>query len=134
MGNRAVITFAPYKASNVGIYVHWNGGQESIQGFMDACKALGFRSPENDPSYAMARLTQVIAAFFEGGLSVGVGKVSEFGDSDNGVWIVGGDWQIQGNKRGSEYRDELDALEMQKARDIAKLCVDRINCVIPGDK
>ena len=134
MGNRAVITCAPYAASNVGIYVHWNGGQESVQGFLDACKALRFRSPENDPSYAMARLVQVIGAFFEGGLSVGLGKVSEFGGLDNGVWIIGGDWQIQGNKQRSEFVETLTDPELEKAAEIAAMCVERINCVIPGEK
>jgi len=44
MGNRAVITTAPYSTSNVGIYVHWNGGRASVEGFLKACRELGYRN------------------------------------------------------------------------------------------
>lgn len=106
MGNRAVITTAPFKASNVGIYVHWNGGRASIDGFLQACKALGYRSPGMDPTYGMAQLTRVIATFFGDGLSVGIGPCSQLDcdNGDNGVYLIGDDWAIVGRKhhRGSE--------------------------------
>lgn len=97
MGNRAVITHAPFKQGNAAIYVHWNGGRESIEGFCGAAKELGFRSPDGDSAYGLARLTSIIALYF--GLtqdtSVGIGTVSDFGtDQDNGVYVIGNDWQI----------------------------------------
>ena len=109
MGNRAVITFAPFKATGVGIYVHWNGGRASVEGFLLACKRLEFRSPGVDQSYAMARLTQAITAYFTGGLSVGVGLVKDLdGDNgDNGTYVIGGDWEIVARRHhsGSEEID-----------------------------
>ena len=57
MGNRAVIT---NKAKNFGIYVHWNGGRDSIEGFLEAARRLKYRTPEEDASYAFARLTGAI--------------------------------------------------------------------------
>lgn len=108
MGNRAVIAFEG-KPDAVGVYVHWNGGRASVEGFLMACKANGFRSPESDPSYALARLVQVITAFFGDGLSVGVGPLRSLDcdNYDNGVYIVGGDWEITGRRynRGSEEVD-----------------------------
>ena len=85
MGNRAVITTPD---NPVGIYVHWNGGIESVLGFTHAAQALGVRSPTSDPTYFLARLSQIIGNFFGGTTSVGVGLVSKLDSSDNGVWVV----------------------------------------------
>lgn len=112
MGNRAVITTAPYDENNVGIYLHWNGGRASIEGFLLACKRLGFRSPGVDGSYALARLTSAIAAYFgadDGGLSVGIGPCSQLDtdNGDNGVYLIGGDWQIAGRDH-FPWSEEID--------------------------
>jgi len=101
MGNRAVITTAPYSSSNVGIYVHWNGGRASILGFLAACKELGMRSPGTDNSYAIASLAQVIGLHFGlSGMSCGIDTCDKLDTSngDNGVYLIGGDWQIVGRK------------------------------------
>ncbi len=100
MGNRAVITTAPFGLDNVGIYVHWNGGPESIVAFLQAAKGLGMRSPEHDREYAMARLTQIIANYFGGSTSIGIGLVRnlDYDNGDNGTYLIGGDWQIVGRE------------------------------------
>jgi hypothetical protein len=89
----------------MGIYVHWNGGPESIAGFLQAAKALGMRSPESDPSYAMARLTQVIANYFGGSTSIGIGRVRDldYDNGDNGTYLIGGDWEIVGREYFGEH-------------------------------
>ena len=139
MGNRAVITSSKSSAvsgsSDLGIYLHWNGGRDSVEAFLAYCKISGFRSPDVDPSYGWARLVQVIANFFGGdGLSVGIGKCSELDcdNWDNGVYIIEG-WEIVDRqyKRNSEqhgydladmvrYIDECQPVKMQ-------LGADRIN-------
>lgn len=99
MGNRAVITNntkdgEDYK-NNVGIYVHWNGGRDSIEAFLTYCKLRGFREPDRH-SYGTARLIQVIANFAGGdGLSVGVDicKNLDCNNYDNGVYFIEG-WDI----------------------------------------
>lgn len=104
MGNRAVITSYPFRNSNVGIYVHWNGGQESIVGFLNACRELGYRDPLTD-SYGWARLASVIAHFFgRDGLSVGVDVIKNLDtdNGDNGTWLLGPDWTIKGRKYGGK--------------------------------
>lgn len=98
MGNRAIITTAPFDRKNACIYVHWNGGLASIEAFCKAAKDLGYRSPESDGSYALARLAGLICTFFDldSDTSIGVGTVDELieaGD-DNGCWVLGGDWEI----------------------------------------
>jgi len=96
MGNRAVITVAPYAETNVGIYLHWNGGRESVEAFLDAAKALDMRSPGCDPHYAMARLVQIIGNYFGGSTSLGIAACSELDtdNGDNGTYVIGGNWEI----------------------------------------
>ena len=106
MGNRAVITFAPQGVPAVGVYIHWNGGRESVRAFLDTCKARGYRCPATDPAYAMAGLVGVIREFFgPGGLSLGVDLVDRLDcdNWDNGVYQVGAGWAIVGRwGQGSE--------------------------------
>jgi hypothetical protein len=98
MGNRATITTAPFDRKNACIYVHWNGGRESIEAFCKAAYDLGYRSPDSDPSYALARLAGLICTFFDldSETSIGVGTVDELigaGD-DNGCYVIGGQWHV----------------------------------------
>lgn len=98
MGNRATITTAPFNEDSACIYVHWNGGRESIEAFCAAAKALGYRSPDCDDSYALARLTGLICTFFglDDDTSIALGTVRDMisaGD-DNGCFVLGGDWEI----------------------------------------
>lgn len=74
MGNCAII-----KGINqeIGIYVHWNGGYDSVKAFCQYCKLKGYRSPEQD-SYGLARMCQVIGNFFGGGLFLGLKKVPRY--------------------------------------------------------
>jgi len=114
MGNRAVITteesFA--KNSGLGVYLHWNGGRDSVQGFLQYCKLRSFRRPEND-DYGWARLCQVIGNFMGAdGCSIGIDDVTrlDMDNGDNGVYLIK-DWQIVGRKfYNSEY--EQDCYEL----------------------
>jgi hypothetical protein len=117
MGNRAVITTAPFDNSAIGIYVHWNGGRASVEGFLLACKELGYRSPGADRGYAMARLVGAVGVLFGGSLSLGLGTCKELDcdNGDNGVYLIGGDWEIVGREhhRGGEEENP------EKTRQIA---------------
>lgn len=118
MGNRAVITaskaLSVKDSSDLGVYVHWNGGRDSVEGFLEYCKLQGFRCPESD-SYGYARLVQVIADFFgAGGLSIGIDKCCNLDceNWDNGVYIIK-DWKIVDRKyhEGHEQQ-EYDLIDM----------------------
>ena len=73
MGNRAIIKGI---GTNIGVYVHWNGGYDSVLAFTQYCKLKGYRSPDNDPAYGTARLAQVIGNYFGGRCSVGIENMS----------------------------------------------------------
>ena len=111
MGNRAVITT---KDELIGVYLHWNGGRDSVEGFLKYCEMQDFRSPTEDLTYGFARLTQVICNFFGGGLSCGVGPLNRLDcdNYDNGTYIIE-DWKIVDRKyhSGSEQQ-EYDLLGM----------------------
>lgn len=97
MGNRAVITTeAGWRSpkNNLGVYLHWNGGRDSVEGFLKYCELHKYRPPDYD-CYGWAYLAGVISNFFGDGLSVGVDIVSRLdtNNGDNGVYIIRG-WEI----------------------------------------
>ena len=111
MGNRAVIRT---EQNDIGIYLHWQGGRDSVRPFLAYCKMKGYRAPEED-NYGWAYLCQVICNFFNGsGLSVGIDKVEclDCNNYDNGVYIIE-NWEIIGREffKGEE-QDEYDFRDM----------------------
>lgn len=93
MGNRAVITDVEKK---IGVYLHWNGGRDTIEPLLAYCNLKGYRDPIDDPYYSLARFTQVAANFLGGTTSIGIGLFSELDTDnyDNGTYVIGEDWKI----------------------------------------
>lgn len=116
MGNRAVIKPV---GKNIGVYLHWNGGIDSVTAFLKYCELKGFRS--FDDAYGMARFCQVVGNFFGGGLSVGietdVSISKEYAEwLDNGIYVVK-DWDIVEHLYSSEGREGYDLNQMLKEID-----------------
>ena len=109
MGNRAVITTEEEK---IGVYLHWNGGRDSVEGFLAVCKELGHRPPESD-CYGWARLCQVIANYIGGTNSIGISTLDNLDcdNGDNGMYIIK-HWEIVGRKY-FDNRDEQSERELQ---------------------
>lgn len=122
MGNRAVITTREnFENNGIGIYLHWNGGRDSVEAFLKYCEIRGYRAP-NEDNYGWARLTQVIANFFgSNGLSVGIDTVNHLDcdNGDNGVYFIEG-WKIVGRKYAYEEQDTYELIDMLKAIDEAQ--------------
>ena len=123
MGNRAIITKHPYDENNVGVYVHWNGGIPSVTGFLRAAKRLGYRDVQSDEQYGIARLIQAIGLFFGGECSLGVDVCRHLDDSDNGVYTINENWEIE-THRGEKPR-ELTTDEDDIANAVADTIVTR---------
>lgn len=101
MGNRAVITTERNLLNNsgLGVYVHWNGGRDSVQGFLEYCRLRSFRTPETD-DYGWARLCQVIGNFLGAdGCSLGIDEIGRLdtNNGDNGTYLIE-DWKIVGRR------------------------------------
>ena len=106
MGNRAVITTREnFNNDGVGVYLHWNGGKDSVEAFLTYCKMKGYRTPTED-NYGWARLCQVIGNFFGGELSIGIDKCSHLdcNNYDNGTYIIDG-WEIV-DRKYFEYEEQ----------------------------
>ena len=92
MGNRAVITTPERK---IGLYLHWNGGRDTVEPLLRYCELKGYRPPSAD-TYGWARMAQVMGNFFGGTLSVGIGTYTDderMDPGDNGIYVIDG-WRI----------------------------------------
>ena len=124
MGNRAVITIkekdTPQEDWN-SLYLHWNGGRDSVAPFLYVAKLYGIRC-NSDSSYAIARLSQLIGNTLKGTLSLGVGAYKCLDTfSDNGVYVVK-DWEIvdrlnYDGEEQSEYNFDEFVKEIREAND-----------------
>ena len=94
MGNRAVLEI---QNTNIGIYLHWNGGRNSVQAFLDVAKEYDVKASESKTcnttytsDYGTARLVQIIGNFFGGTLSVGIAPIEQLDtdNGDNGVYVI----------------------------------------------
>lgn len=108
MGNSAIITTRTnYNTNGIGVYLHWNGGRDSVEAFLKYCKLKGYRPPEQD-SYGWARLCQVIGNFLGGTLSLGIDKFTQDDGKwvDNGVYIIE-NWNII-DRKPLNYREQTN--------------------------
>ena len=65
MGNRALISFKEEnqdKKLAPSIYLHWQGGRDSVEAFLEASQILGIRG--NDGTYCIGRINIVLNRFF----------------------------------------------------------------------
>lgn len=114
MGNRAVITLDQSPTINsLGIYLHWNGGAESVLAFAQAAHDLGALGRLGfDNSYTLARLVQIIGNFFGGTLSVGVDTLGHLDcdNHDNGLFVINQTHDADGNVTLTQYPRGLGTL------------------------
>ena len=107
MGNRAMISFkedGQEKEFAPSIYLHWNGGRDSVEAFLEASQTLGIRG--NDGSYCIGRMAQVIGNWMGGHLSMGVGCYRQYDTEwlDNGVYWIN-DFKIVERELPSFFED-----------------------------
>ena len=93
MGNRAVIEFEDESANGLGIYLHWNGGMDTVKPMLDVAREYGIRSDD----YGVARLAQMFGNFFGGSLCVGVSiaKRMHRDNYDNGTYVIDKSFNIK---------------------------------------
>lgn len=99
MGNRAVIAFTEADAAPA-IYLHWNGGRASVEGFLEAARALSIRTAGADHAKTLDAIAQTIARHFFG-CDVGLTVYREpYGrtdrkNGDNGVYLLAQDLTVR---------------------------------------
>jgi len=128
MGNRAVICHSKDDTS-IAIYLHWNGGPESVLAFLEVCRRRGYRDPQFDASYGMARLCGLICEFFGPDSDTGVGistlQEADIDNYDNGAYLLGEGWTIKerfglgsDSGKGAKTYAKLDKDRRKKHDDI----------------
>lgn len=115
MGNRAIIK---PKGIDVGVYLHWNGGIDSVTAFLEYCKMKEHRAfgGKFADGYGIARFCQVVGNFFGGSLSIGIEPTVDVSIEgaeflDNGIYIVDG-WDIVDRICPSDGREGYELKEM----------------------
>ena len=122
MGNRAVITT---KDRKIGLYLHWNGGRDTVEPLLRYCELKGYRAPSQD-DYGWARICQVLGNFFGGTHCVGIGAYTDderMNPGDNGIYVIDG-WEITGRIYPYEHFEEQREYpfdEMLRAFDPSRL-------------
>ncbi len=130
MGNRAVITFDT--ADNApAIYLHWNGGRASVQGFIDAARALGLRHAPTAAAQteALDQLAELLARhYFRCNVGMTVYRLHYAGadrdNGDNGTYLLGQDLTILArlhHNRGEEINREKTAAIVEQITAAAPL-------------
>lgn len=121
MGNRAIVK---PKDKDIGVYLHWNGGIDSVTAFLEYCKLKGYRDfgGENADGYGIARFCQVVGNFFGGGLSIGiesgVEETEEYAEwTDNGIYVIDG-WDIYKHICPPDYHEGYDLQDMLLSIDV----------------
>ncbi|MCP4902334.1 MAG: hypothetical protein GY906_35655 [bacterium] len=99
MGNRAHVIFASSNSISPAVYLHWNGGADSVYAFLaELDRRYG---PAHDVDYSAARFAAVVSDFFDveywSGLSLGITNgpteitpeaLEPFDHGDNGVYVI----------------------------------------------
>lgn len=140
MGNRAAIVT---EKRDLALYLHWNGGRDSVEAFLEYCALRGLRSPESD-EYGWARLAQVVCNFFGAdGLSCGIYEYEKDCEPqwDNGDYIIR-DWKIVDRRypyEGFAEQASYDLTDMLYAIDRAQPASQQLGTyleseVIPASK
>lgn len=131
MGNRAIVKPV---GNDIGVYLHWNGGIDSVTAFLKYCELKDFRG--FDDPYGIARFCQVVGNFFGGGLSLGietdVKETEEYAEwIDNGIYVVKG-WDIVKRIGDYEGREGYDMDEMLKEIDVRQPLTERLGDFLDG--
>jgi len=132
MGNRAAVFFGDHRNENtVGVYLHWNGGPESIYAFTkQLANYARSQHPDSDsgpaasPPAMAARFVQLTANYFSSSASdfttvyveANAGTPQACGmDTENDVFVVHPDFSIArfSAEDGKEWTDEQRLAEFR---------------------
>lgn len=118
MGNSAVVTFSPTQS----VYVHWNGGRASIEGFLGAMRDLDL--PRSTAAEAVDSLAKVMRSYlWDSTVEVGPRNRLDCDNGDNGEYVVSLDLQI--TKRRFRRADE--EVDREKTASIRRVSVEKFD-------
>ena len=114
MGNRAVIT-ASTAPDAPSIYLHWNGGRDSVEGFLKAARDLSIKGTSAE---SFDRFAHVLARYFFGCEIGNHVYRQEFSKADadnwdNGTYVIDGNFKIVDRlfkRHGEQYGHKSAAI------------------------
>ena len=125
MGNRATVIFTDTTGREIGpaIYLHWNGGPESVYVFLEE---LDRRKVRTDVDYSTARFIHLVGDYFDGvdsagnmslGVTSGPRQIDEdalerYSFCDNGIYVITRRGRLADKVRRFTYRGELSRAEV----------------------
>lgn len=125
MGNRAVIAFHNNDHAPV-VYLHWNGGRASVEGFLEAAKKLGLdpKKFRSDAAFMNAFATMIATRFFNCSVGDTVYREqycnTDADNYDNGVYIIDAQLEIIGRL----YRRTNEEIDVAKSNQIASSIIN----------
>lgn len=108
MGNRAILK--PVDRDDIGVYLHWNGGRDSIEAFLKYCEIKNFSG--FDDEFGMASFVKIVSNFFRTSDNVGIITCPFNWDTDNGIYVIKGFQIVDRIEYTGEEQNEYDLLEM----------------------
>jgi hypothetical protein len=133
MGNQAFITA---KGANLGVQLHWNGGRDSVEAFLEYAK-LAKLPPLGERNEGLPALVTVLCNYFgNDGMNVRISSCyphrPDLSDSgDNGVYVVEG-FKIVARYGGGVEQRVYELEDMLKAIDNAQPKADQIGIFLDG--
>ena len=112
MGNRAVIAFHGTGGKSPCVYVHWNGGRASVEGFLRAAKRLDI-----EPS--MEEFHRLVGGFLGSSAYLEPFDRADKNNGDNGVYFISHEWDIVSR----EHQPRCEEPDFEKTHDIAVDCI-----------
>ena len=113
MGNRAVITRS-LDDNAPAIYLHWNGGRDSVEGFLKVAQYLAF---QNDTAEDWDEFAEFLSTNFFNDRSIyhyreTYGR-SDSDNGDNGTYVVDENWNIT-SRHFNENQEQwnIDSFEL----------------------
>jgi hypothetical protein len=111
MGNRAVVLFS--ETPDIGVYLHWNGGPESVLAFLQATseRVRAGELADSGRDAGVIGFLQTVANYFSfDGLSLYLGKPADLDcdNGDNGTYHV-----TAGRIVRREYMPEYSAMSVE---------------------
>lgn len=121
MGNRAVVI--DVKNMNKGVYIHWNGGLDSVQAFCKYCELLEENktkvlSDEGKKLKGLDLFAYVVNQFFYSEefpsppVTVGNIKKLDIDNGDNGTFIID-EWEVVGRMYISRMTGEQQVYDLE---------------------
>ena len=109
MGNRA---FIAHKDAPVGVYLHWNGGTDTVKPLLDYCRLANRHSGFDSYGEGLSTFVTVAKNMLGDNLFIELNYKDDPMLEDNGTYWIDG-WDIVGRETSPYFTEEQDGHNYQ---------------------